>query len=93
MITTLCVTKKRQLVLPKEFCSDARIEPGSSLRVARVGKGIYLTPIEEPTRAEFAAIMKATGMDRSRKQTKKDLETVAAAVKKTRAEKNGHRRR
>jgi AbrB family looped-hinge helix DNA binding protein len=61
MITTITVTSKRQLVLPKEFCERAGISPGSQLRVAAVGAGLYLSPIPDPTEEELKAVVRAAG--------------------------------
>ena len=61
MITTVTVTSKRQLVLPKEFCKRAGIAPGSQLRVATVGDGLYLSPIPAPTEDELQAVIRAAG--------------------------------
>ncbi|MBI4659315.1 MAG: AbrB/MazE/SpoVT family DNA-binding domain-containing protein [Verrucomicrobia bacterium] len=61
MITTLTVTSKRQLVLPKEFCKRAGIAPGSQLRVAAVRDGLYLSPIPAPTEDELRAVIRAAG--------------------------------
>lgn len=61
MITTLTVTSKRQLVLPKEFCERAGISPGAQLRVAEVANGLYLSPIQPPTEEELQAVIQAAG--------------------------------
>lgn len=61
MITTVTVTTKRQLVLPKAFCKHAGIAPGSQLRVAAVGDGLYLSPIPDPTEEELQAVIRAAG--------------------------------
>lgn len=61
MFTTVTVTTKRQLVLPKEFCRRARISPGSQLRVIQVGEGLYLSAILPPTEQELKAVIRAAG--------------------------------
>lgn len=59
MTTTMTVTTKRQVVLPKAMCERKRIRPGTALRITEVGEGFYVTPVPEPTEAELAAIFKA----------------------------------
>jgi AbrB family looped-hinge helix DNA binding protein len=61
MITTVTVTTKRQLVLPKRFCERARIAPGSQLRVAQVGNGLFLSPILPPSERELEEVIRAAG--------------------------------
>ena len=58
MTTTITVTTKRQVVLPKAMCERKRIQPGTSLRITEVGQGFYVTPVPEPTEAELAAVFK-----------------------------------
>jgi len=64
MTTTITVTTKRQVVLPKAMCQRKSIKPGASLRISEVGDGFYITPVPEPTEAELQAILKA--MDHGR---------------------------
>jgi bifunctional DNA-binding transcriptional regulator/antitoxin component of YhaV-PrlF toxin-antitoxin module len=59
MTTTMTVTVKRQVVLPKLMCERKRITPGTALRITEVGDGFYVTPVPEPTEAELAAVFKA----------------------------------
>ena len=59
MTTTITVTTKRQVVLPKVMCERKRIRPGTSLRITELGEGFYVTPVPEPTEAELAAVFKA----------------------------------
>ena len=61
MITTITVTTKRQLVLPKSFCERAQIAPGSQLRVAQVGNGLVLSPILPPSEQELEEVIRAAG--------------------------------
>jgi len=64
MTTTITVTTKRQVVLPKAMCQRKNIKPGASLRISEVGEGFYITPVPEPTEAELQAILKV--MDHGR---------------------------
>lgn len=91
MTTTICLTEKRQVVLPKKFCEEARMEPGTSLRVTQIGKGLYITPIPEPSQDEFLAVIKEGGGPGSR-MTKADLESVMGAVKTVRKRNRNVRR-
>ena len=59
MTTTITVTTKRQVVLPKGMCERKRIQPGTSLRITEVGDGFYVAPVPEPTEAELAAVFQA----------------------------------
>jgi len=63
--TTITVTTKRQVVLPKAMCERKKIRPGTSLRISEVGDGFYVTPVPEPTEAELAEVFKA--LDRGRR--------------------------
>ena len=65
--TTITVTTKRQVVLPKAMCERKRIVPGTSLRITEVGDGFYVTAVPEPTEAELAAVFKA--LDEGRRTT------------------------
>jgi AbrB family looped-hinge helix DNA binding protein len=56
--TTITVTTKRQVVLPKAMCERKHIRPGTSLRITEVGEGFYVTPVPEPTEGELAAVFK-----------------------------------
>jgi len=56
--TTITVTTKRQVVLPKAMCERKKIRPGTSLRISEVGDGFYVTPVPEPSEDELAAVFK-----------------------------------
>ena len=85
--TTITVTTKRQVVLPKAMCERKKIRPGTSLRISEVGDGFYVTPVPEPTEAELAAVFKAldTGR-RTRRITVEDEAYIQEEIKKHRAE-------
>jgi AbrB family looped-hinge helix DNA binding protein len=59
MTTTITVTTKRQVVLPKRMCERKGIRQGTSLRISEVGDGFYISPVPEPSEAELAEIFKA----------------------------------
>ncbi|MBI2949586.1 MAG: AbrB/MazE/SpoVT family DNA-binding domain-containing protein [Verrucomicrobia bacterium] len=61
MSTTVRVTTKRQVVLPKQYCEQKRIKPGATVRVTPVADGLYLTPIRPPTEQELREVFKAAG--------------------------------
>ncbi len=88
MTTTITVTTKRQVVLPKRMCERKRIRPGTALRISEVGDGFYITPVPEPTEAELKAIFQE--LDRrgqNRPITPQDEASIQAEVKRYRAEK------
>ena len=66
MTTTISVTTKRQVVLPKTFCDRKKIKPGTTLRVTEVADGLYVTPIAEPTEQELKAVIATAGSLRRR---------------------------
>jgi AbrB family looped-hinge helix DNA binding protein len=85
--TTITVTTKRQVVLPKAMCERKRIRPGTSLRITEVGDGFYVTPVPEPTEAELAAVFKALDDGRKvRLMTAEDEAYVQDEIKKYRTE-------
>ncbi len=87
MTTTITVTTKRQVVLPKAMCERKRIRPGTSLRITEVGQGFYVTPVPEPSEAELAAVFKA--LDEGRRTqpiTDEDEARIHDAIKEYRAE-------
>jgi len=63
--TTITVTAKRQVVLPKAMCERKCIRPGTPLRITEVGQGFYVAPVPEPTEDELVAVFKA--LDERRK--------------------------
>jgi hypothetical protein len=89
--TTIYLTKELHVELPKQFCEQAHIEPGTSLRVTQIGNGLYITPIPEPTEEEFQAVVKASGGPISQ-MTKENLESVLNATKAVRKRKRNARR-
>jgi AbrB family looped-hinge helix DNA binding protein len=85
--TTITVTTKRQVVLPKAMCERKRIRPGTALRITEVMDGFYVTPVPEPTEAELAAVFKA--LDKGRKTrpiSAEDEDSIQNEIKKYRAE-------
>jgi len=85
--TTITVTTKRQVVLPKAMCERKKIRPGTSLRISEVGDGFYVTPVPEPTEAELAEVFKA--LDRGRRTrpiTDEDESQIQEEIKKYRTE-------
>ena len=88
MTTTITVTTKRQVVLPKAMCERKRIRPGTSLRITEVGEGFYVSPVLEPTEAELAAVFKALDAGRhTRPITAEDEAAIQGEITKYRAEK------
>ena len=60
MTTTISLTSKRQCVLPKDFCERKGLKPNSPLRVTEIGEGLYITPVPEPSMAEFEEVVRLT---------------------------------
>ncbi len=88
MTTTISLTSKRQCVLPKEFCERKGLKPNSPLRVTEIGEGLYLTPIPEPTEAEFDEVVRLSGGPPARRFTKQNERMVLSVIKNIRAKKN-----
>ena len=87
MTTTITVTTKRQVVLPKAMCERKNIRPGSSLRISEVGDGFYVTPVPEPTEEELVAVFKALDQGRRGKPiTDQDEARIQEEIKTYRAE-------
>ena len=85
MTTTITVTTKRQVVLPKAMCERKSIRPGTTLRISEVGDGFYVTPVPEPTETELAAVLKALDQGRhGRRMTDEDEVHVQEEIKKYR---------
>jgi len=84
--TTITVTTKRQVVLPKAMCERKGIRPGVSLRISEVADGFYVSPIPEPSEAELMAVLKALDDGRrSRALTAKDEAVIQQEIKRHRA--------
>ena len=86
MTTTISVTTKRQVVLPKRFCERKKIKPGTALRVTEVGNGLYVTPIAEPTEQELKEVVACAGSLR-RRQSLDEEELVQDIIAEYRAQK------
>ena len=87
MTTTITVTTKRQVVLPKAMCERKKIRPGTSLRISEVGDGFYVTPVPEPSEDELAAVFKMLDDARhTRPITAEDEAHLQDEIKKYRAE-------
>jgi AbrB family looped-hinge helix DNA binding protein len=91
MTTTISVSTKRQVVLPKRFCERKKIKPGTALRVTEVGDGLYVTPIAEPTEQELKEVIACAGSLR-RPQTPGEEELVRDVIAEYRAEKRLRKR-
>ena len=87
MTTTITVTTKRQVVLPKAMCERKNIRPGTPLRISEVGDGFYVTPVPEPTEAELAAVFRLLDEGRHHRPiTAQDEAHLQAEIKQYRAE-------
>ena len=75
MTTTISVSPKRQVELPKDFCVRKKIKAGTALRVTEVGDGLYVTPVPEPTEKELREIIAAAG-SLTRRQSSEEEEMV-----------------
>jgi bifunctional DNA-binding transcriptional regulator/antitoxin component of YhaV-PrlF toxin-antitoxin module len=79
MTTTINVSPKRQVELPKDFCERKKIKPGTALRVTEVGDGLYVTPLPEPTEKELREVIAAAG-SLTRRQTSEEAEMVQQMI-------------
>ena len=61
MSTTIRVSNKRQVVLPKPYCEQQQIKPGTTVRVTPVADSLYLTPIPLPTEQKLREVFQAAG--------------------------------
>ena len=86
MTTTISVTAKGQLALPRDLCERKRIKPGMALRVTEVGEGLYVTPIPEPTEQELKEVIAAAG-SLTHQPTAADEAMVQQVIDEYRAEK------
>jgi bifunctional DNA-binding transcriptional regulator/antitoxin component of YhaV-PrlF toxin-antitoxin module len=91
MTTTITVTTKRQVVLPRTFCDRKKIKPGTALRVTEVADGLYVTPIGEPTEQELKEVIASAGSLR-RRQTPAVEEFVSRIIADYRGEKRPGKR-
>ncbi len=91
MTTTISVTTKRQVVLPKTFCDRKNIKPGTALRVTEVADGLYVTPIAEPSEQELREVIACAGSLR-RRQTPAEEQLVQAIITEHRGNRRSRRR-
>lgn len=92
MTTTITVTTKRQVVLPKAMCERKKIRPGTSLRISEVGAGFYVTPVPEPSEAELAAVFKMLDEGRrTRPITAEDEAHIDEEIRKYRAQRRSRK--
>jgi bifunctional DNA-binding transcriptional regulator/antitoxin component of YhaV-PrlF toxin-antitoxin module len=90
MSTTIRVTGKRQVVLPKEYCDQKQIKPGMVVRVTPVADGLYLAPIRPPTEQELRAVFKAAGGAGPERITAEDEKLMAESIRAVRERRSGH---
>ncbi|HET7624777.1 MAG TPA: AbrB/MazE/SpoVT family DNA-binding domain-containing protein [Verrucomicrobiae bacterium] len=83
MTTTIALTSKNQCTIPKAFVEAAGLKPETQLRVTQVGKGLYITPIPEPTEREFRAVLKLA--DTGKRFGKEESRLLGGTIKKHRA--------
>ena len=86
MTTTISVTAKGQLALPRDLCERIKIKPGVAVRVTEVADGLYVTPIPEPTEKEMRHVIAAAG-SLLHPQTAEEEEMVRKTIGDCRAEK------
>ena len=86
MTTTVSVSTKRQVELPKDFCERKKIKPGTAMRVTEVGDGLYVTPLPEPTESEMRKVIAAAG-SLTHSQTPEEEEMVRQVIAEYREEK------
>jgi AbrB family looped-hinge helix DNA binding protein len=84
MTTTVNMSDKGQVELPKEFRERRKIKPGTPLRVTEVGDGLYITPIPEPTEKELKAVIAAAG-SLTRPQSEAEEKLVEDTIREHRA--------
>ena len=90
MTTTVSVSQKGRVELPKGFRKRKKIKPGTALRMTEVGEGLYVTPLPEPTAKELREVIAAAG-SLTRRQTREEEEMVQNAIAEYRQEKRGKR--
>ncbi len=91
MTTTISVTTKRQVVLPKKFCDRKNIKPGTALRVTEVADGLYVTPLVEPTEQELKEVIACAGSLRG-PQTPAEEQMVQDIITEHRAKRRSRKR-
>jgi bifunctional DNA-binding transcriptional regulator/antitoxin component of YhaV-PrlF toxin-antitoxin module len=90
MSTTIRVTRKRQVVLPKHYCEQKQIKPGMAVRVTPVADGLYLTPIPPPTEQELREVFEAAGGAGPARITAEDEKLMAESIRAVRKRRSGH---
>ena len=90
MTTTINVSPKRQVELPKDFCERRKIKAGTALRVTEVGDGLYVTPLLEPTEKELREVIAAAG-SLTRRQAPEEEAMVQQVIADYRAGKRKRR--
>jgi len=91
MMTTISVSTKRQVVLPKGFCDRKKIKPGTALRVTEVGDGLFFFNIAAPTERELREVVAIAGSLRGR-QTVAEETMVQNEIQAYRLEKHRHKK-
>jgi bifunctional DNA-binding transcriptional regulator/antitoxin component of YhaV-PrlF toxin-antitoxin module len=86
MTATLTIDAKRQLVLPKRICQQARLRPGTRVRISSANEGLLLSPVEPSSEEELRALECESGRPLG-KQPKNAMEIVKRAI--TKAQRGG----
>ncbi len=85
-MTTITVTTKRQVVLPKAMCERKNIRAGTALRISEVANGFYIAPVPEPSEAELDEVLRALDQGRQHKpMTLGDETLIKTEIQKYRA--------
>ena len=84
MTTTINVSDKGQVELPKEFSQRKKIKPGTALRVTEVGEGLYITPVPEPNEKELKQVLAVAG-SLTRPQSAAEEKLVQDTIREYRA--------
>ena len=90
MTTTVSVSQKGQVELPKAFRKRNKIRAGMALRITEVAGGLYVTPLAEPSLKELRKVIAAAG-SLTRPQTRDEEEMVEDIIAEYRQEKRRKR--
>ena len=91
MSMTVNVSRRRQVSLPRHYCEEKRIQPGTAVRVTPVANGLYLTPIPPPSEQELHAVFKAAGGPGPKRITPEEERIMAETIHSVRTRRSRER--